>query len=141
VFVTNCTYEVCAPSVVGEVIDGEAIIMDLRSGAYYSTDGVGSVIWQSIEGGASHSQLLRVAEAAADTDVARAEVAKFVDDLLARELIRQIDGKQEESEIAAFPGPYAPPVLAVHEDMQDLILLDPIHDVHEMGWPTRKADA
>ena len=30
-------YEICAPYVVGEVIDGEAIIMDLRS-SLFKTD-------------------------------------------------------------------------------------------------------
>ena len=29
--------------------------------------------------------------------------------------------------------------LAVYEDMQDLLLLDPIHDVDETGWPARKS--
>jgi hypothetical protein len=29
----------------------------------------------------------------------------------------------------------------VYEDMQDLLLLDPIHDVDETGWPARKQDA
>jgi hypothetical protein len=37
--------------------------------------------------------------------------------------------------------PYKAPALAVHEDMQDLITLDPIHDVDQVGWPTRKVDA
>jgi hypothetical protein len=30
-------------------------------------------------------------------------------------------------------------VLGVHPDMQDLLLLDPIHDVDEVGWPTPAA--
>jgi hypothetical protein len=133
----DCTYEVCAPSVVGEVIDGEAIVMDLQSGAYYSTDGVGGAIWQAIEDGASHRQLLGFAASAA----ARDEVAGFIEELLSRGLIRQAPPAPAEPAIAAFPGPYARPVLAVHEDMQDLITLDPIHDVNEMGWPTRKVEA
>jgi hypothetical protein len=54
----------------------------------------------------------------------------------------------------APPGPAAPddpapaeratfiaPVLAVYTDMQDLLLLDPIHDVDEIGWPTRRDGA
>jgi hypothetical protein len=133
----DCTYKVCGPTVVGEVIDGEAIIMDLRSGAYYSTDGVGGAIWQAIEDGASHRQLMSFAH----SNAARDEVAGFLQELLSRELIRIEPPAPVEAAIAAFPGPYARPVLAVHEDMQDLITLDPIHDVNEMGWPTRKVEA
>ena len=140
-FVIDCTYEVCSPSVVGEVIDGEAIIMDLSSGAYYSTEGVGSAIWKAIEDGASHGQLLKIAEACADSDSAAADIVSFLEDLLSRKLIRKAAHPQGEPAITPFQGPYASPSLAVHEDMQDLILLDPIHDVNEMGWPTRKADA
>ena len=35
--------------------------------------------------------------------------------------------------------PLAAPVLNKYSDMQDLLLLDPIHDVdEEAGWPTNK---
>ncbi len=34
--------------------------------------------------------------------------------------------------------PFQIPVLDVYSDMQDLLLLDPIHDVDETGWPTPK---
>lgn len=34
---------------------------------------------------------------------------------------------------------FTPPVLNKFTDMQELLLLDPIHDVDETGWPKRKA--
>ena len=37
-------------------------------------------------------------------------------------------------------GPWSPPSIAVFSDMQDLFLLDPIHDVDEAGWPSRPAE-
>jgi Coenzyme PQQ synthesis protein D (PqqD) len=139
--VAAMTYEICTPSVVGEVIDGEAIIMDLRSGAYYSSDGVGGAVWQAIELGASHAEILDWARAAFAADEAVAEVEAFLRDLLARDLIRATSQAGAPVAIPPYGAPYAPPALSVHEDMQDLILLDPIHDVDEMGWPTRKVDA
>ena len=33
---------------------------------------------------------------------------------------------------------YEHPVLQKYTDMEDLLLLDPIHDVDEAGWPARK---
>ena len=35
---------------------------------------------------------------------------------------------------------YEPPQLMKYTDMQELILLDPIHDVDEKGWPHTKPD-
>ena len=37
--------------------------------------------------------------------------------------------------------PFHPPVLNVFSDMQDLLLLDPIHDVDATGWPMPKSEA
>ena len=132
-------YEICAPYVVGEVIDGEAIIMDLRSGLYYSSDGVGAVIWKAIEEGASHCQILDWAVATFPGDDAVAgDTAAFLQDLLTHGLIRSITDKQSRPAIVAPKGAYGRPTLSVHDDMHDMILLDPIHDVDAAGWPTRK---
>jgi hypothetical protein len=38
--------------------------------------------------------------------------------------------------VARPSGPVAPPVLQKFQDMKELILLDPVHEVHEdLGWP------
>ena len=134
-------YAVCGPYVASEVIDGEAIIMDMRNGAYYSADGFGAQVWQALADGVSHSDLLVWANASypAERGAAMA-VGAFIETLKGLNLI-------ETRAAAAAPapapasGPYAAPSLTVHDDMQDLIMLDPIHDVDEVGWPTRKAEA
>jgi hypothetical protein len=36
---------------------------------------------------------------------------------------------------------FSAPVLQKYDDMQDLIMLDPIHEVDDSGWPARKPDA
>ena len=33
------------------------------------------------------------------------------------------------------------PILHKYTDMQDLLLLDPIHEVDEAGWPSVKPDS
>jgi hypothetical protein len=35
----------------------------------------------------------------------------------------------------AAPGAYEAPKLSAYTDMQELLLLDPIHEVDESGWP------
>ena len=38
----DVVYRVNSPNVVAEVIDGEAVIVNLRNGMYYSLDGGGA---------------------------------------------------------------------------------------------------
>lgn len=136
----NCTYRVNAPNVVSEVIDGEAIVMDLRSGAYFSADGVGGAIWQAAADGATRDQILAWAKASFAAEAnAVSEVGAFLDGVVEHQLMVTTDAGEGAS-IAAYTQSYATPTLAIHEDMQDLITLDPIHDVGEVGWPTRKTD-
>ena len=76
----------------------------------------------------------------ADASVAAAAVQALVTALAAEDLV------QPTGEAAAQPAysngqraPFVAPVLQKHTDMQDLLLLDPIHEVDETGWPSLKA--
>jgi len=138
---SNFSYEICTPSVVGEVIDGEAIIMNLQSGVYYSADGLGASIWQAIDGRASEDDILQWIAAAFAEPSAGADARTFIGELLKRDLIRVAGEPPAAAVLPQLSGPYRRPVLSIHEDMQDLIQLDPIHDVAEIGWPVRKIEA
>ncbi|HUZ71431.1 MAG TPA: PqqD family protein [Stellaceae bacterium] len=140
-------FHINAPAVVSEIIDGEAVIMNLKSGNYYSTAQVGSMVWGWIEQGRTRGQLLALLKASFGTvpdDFAQA-VDTFIDDLIAQELVREelTDHAVPLSDGDALPPlngthGFSAPVLNVYSDMKDLLLLDPIHDVDEIGWPTPK---
>ena len=142
-FVTN------APAVVSEIIDGEVVIMNLTSGNYYSSDNVGAVIWGWIDGAKTVRDIERLLSLRYDAgaeDITAALTA-FFDRLIEERLVR---------EIALIPPPavdsghalngaaggerFVAPELHVYTDMQDLLLLDPIHDVDEAGWPRPRDD-
>ena len=53
-------FEVNAPHVVGEVLEGEAIAMDLKSGNYYSCLGVGAAIWSYLDGSCDVADIEKV---------------------------------------------------------------------------------
>ena len=59
---TNNHYVVNAPAVVSEIIDGEAVIMNLKSGNYYSSDKCGADLWEWIVGGNSVSSLVELVQ-------------------------------------------------------------------------------
>jgi len=137
------SYRVCAPAVVSEVIDGEAIIMDLRSGNYFSADGSGALVWQAVADGCGREAILAWAAEAFDIDPARAtdDIDAFLAQLTEHGLVEAADVAEPTPSPAPIArGPYRAPVLTIYTDMQDLLLLDPIHDVDEAGWPTRKVD-
>src|SRR5215210_3069234 len=53
----NQRFRVNTPTVTHETIDGEAVIINLDSGNYYSLVDVGSFIWELVEKGASTSEV------------------------------------------------------------------------------------
>ena len=133
-----------SPSVVSEIIDGEAVIMNLATGHYFSALGTGGELWALIERGASERQLIdylllryRIAEVEARTGV-----AAFISKAREHDLVVTTQAvSAPEHDQAATPTPtesYAIPQLNAYSDMEDLLLLDPIHDVSEAGWPMPK---
>jgi hypothetical protein len=136
----NYLYRICVPSVVSEVIDGEAIIMDMRTGFYFSADGVAALVWDAIAKGSSLNDIEDWTERHF-SEQSLGDVRAFIDQLIEKGLI--IPEEYDKSRVLELPEPgiaYAPPLLLVHGDMQDLIMLDPIHDVSEAGWPVAKAE-
>ena len=140
-------FHVNAPAVVSEIIDGEAVIMNLKSGNYFSTEHVGGLLWGWIEQGKTYRQLLelvRTTFSAVPDDMA-ATVDLFISDLIANDLVREsqtntVQTSPAQTDAAQVNGArgFRAPILNVYADMKDLLLLDPIHDVDEVGWPTPK---
>jgi hypothetical protein len=85
------------------------------------------------------------ARAAWDGDAAQIEtaVSALLDELLQERLVVLGDdaeagrGAVGAGATSAVSRSFTPPVLSRYTDMQDLLLLDPIHDVDETGWPAR----
>jgi Coenzyme PQQ synthesis protein D (PqqD) len=87
-------FQINSPAVVSEIMDGEAVIMNLKSGHYYSTEGVGSLLWHEIEQGQTHPRLLELVKTASPTvpeDLAAA-IDPFIDELIIHELTREYAG-------------------------------------------------
>ena len=135
-------YRINSPAVIGEVLDGEAIIVNLDTGAYYSLDGAGAEVWKAAQTGATPSQLIELTMArysGAPAEIV-AGVTALVAELLAEGLF--VPGTGMAAGMNPLPAasdgerqPFVKPILQKYTDMADLLLLDPIHDVDELGWP------
>ncbi|HET9332917.1 MAG TPA: PqqD family protein [Gemmatimonadota bacterium] len=140
------TYRVMKPEVVADVIDGEAVIMNLKTGQYFSSDGTGSDCWDALAAGLSVAQLVDqlTEKYAADRTTIESAVVEFVQDLVSNMLIAPSDAPPPPVTVeppSSARAPFHTPVLHVYSDMQDLLLLDPIHDVDAAGWPMPKSES
>jgi hypothetical protein len=143
---SNQRFRVNTPTVTHETIDGEAVIINLDSGNYYSLMEVGSFIWGLLEQGASTGEVQNMVLETYEGDVA--DIDRGVQDLLVQlqqeNLIVPVDGETavdlQPSNNGHDKPSFTPPLLHKYSDMQELLLLDPIHDVDEAGWPKPIAD-
>ena len=137
-----------SPNVIAETIDGEAILVDLRTGSYFSIQGSGSKLWDAIAAGASLGRLTdEVASAySVDRDAAEEAVSSFCAELEREGLIVSLDGMADSIpepplDLASISNGkvFSPPIVEKYTDTQDLVLLDPVHEVDERGWPHARA--
>lgn len=143
-------FKINEQQVIQETIEGEAVIVNLVSGNYYSLDKVGADVWGNIENGKSVEEILEVIPRLyrGDPAVMETSVKSLIDDLVKEDLIvpdastaggspqSPSSGTVETQTLEEFEAP----VLKKYSDMQDLLLLDPIHEVDEGGWPNVKPD-
>lgn len=118
--------------VVAKVIDGEAMIMDIRSGVYHSLDNVGAFIWESIELGLSLEDIANSVTSRFDVSIesARQDLMNLINQLLEEEIVFVKDADSATPvDVSTAPrtgkSAYITPVLQTYHDMGDLLALDP----------------
>ncbi len=117
--------------VAAKVIDGEAIIINLANGIYYSMDKVGGLIWEMLEGGHSLEEVITGVVARYDVarEQAQADVERLAAELLQENLLlASTDGappQQVRAQEIQQKLPYETPMLNIYRDMGDLLALDP----------------
>lgn len=130
------------PDVVAEELDGEVVIVDLKTGAYFSLLNSASVIWEELEPGFELPAVISRAAAKFAGDVVLEEIAFFIDQLIGEGLFIATDDPGRASATAEYSEekskhPYSTPRFEAFSDMKELLELDPIHEVIDSGWPNR----
>lgn len=115
-----------------QVIDGEAVIINLLNGTYYSLDKVGGAIWELAAAGHTTPEIVQriAARYDVDSDRARRDVDRLTQELLAERLLvpatapsGQPDAVPTDASGARIA--YDEPVLTTYRDMAELLALDP----------------
>jgi hypothetical protein len=134
-------YSLNKEKIISEVFDGETVMINLDTGSYYATNTTGSVILKLIEKQVDIDKKIEDYFILNEIkqEVVSEELSEYLNSLLKENII-------VESRNGAVPTmssneekiSYVKPELSCFTDMQELILLDPIHEVSDEGWPAKK---
>ena len=120
--------------VAAKIMDGEAVLINLSDGMYYSMDLAGGLAWELIE---RHASIADIADAlsarfAVERQQAEADIRHLAGELLAARLVQTTCGEASAT-LSPLPDPpneravYQTPCLNAYHDMAELLALDPPH--------------
>lgn len=136
------------PAVAYEAFDDEVVLIHFPSGRYFRLDAVGRAAWACLArpGGASSESVAAMLQQAFDApaEMILSATETFVSQLLDNDLVLKAGVSMDGEEPASRPpqaakARFEPPRLEVFTDLEDILLIDPIHDVGESGWPHARA--
>ncbi len=129
--------EIAEPGCAVEDMDDEIVALNLATGCYFSMRGCAASLWRDLAAGVSVDVLRNLFD---QPDTPEGGFDKFVEALLSDGLMRprreeSIDLDSVSVATCLDQGDQIL-ILEKFDDMQDLILSDPIHDVDaNVGWP------
>lgn len=120
------------PSVIFDIQGHETVIIDLATGRYFRLNPASTDVWLRFDASAS---IAEVVASCSNADDLRPEIDAIVADLLGRSLLRpavEADGQPASVETWQYSGFE----IEQFTDLEDILGLDPIHEVDpERGWP------
>ena len=123
-----------------EAFPGELVILNVEQGSYFALGGWALDIWPAL---IERQPLDRIADAIArrydaPAGVIASELGAFAAKLAQEQILLEAEPCDADLtlEDPATAGVLQPLRFEKHDDLQDLITLDPIHDIDpEQGWP------
>jgi hypothetical protein len=137
---SNKYYTLNIDKLVFERFEDETVLINLESGNYYGIMQVGKEILDLLELGIDVKMIVSIISKAykVDEKMVELDVTEFLTTLKEEAIIYEIEAKSVNYPVWQDKGAYVKPILEKYTDMQDLILLDPVHDVNSKGWPHKK---
>jgi hypothetical protein len=127
-------FRVNSPAVVFDASADDTVIINLVSGRYFRLDAASSLAWNALV--ASGSRAAFTASATNESDVLAA-----IDDMVAALVAEELIVEAPEAAAAENPEPwtFAGFTLETFSDLEDILGLDPIHEVDpDKGWPAAR---
>jgi hypothetical protein len=137
-------------SISMERLDGETILINFDSGEYFSFRGPSADLLWLVSAGVDRTAWISYLSAAfpdvTDPDPAiEAQIDTFLGELAAAGIILPADDNAVSVTAADLPADYdrdswTAPSVHANDDLVDLLVIDPIHDTSEDGWPQTRPD-
>lgn len=128
---SSARFRLVEPHVAAKVLDGEAILINLANGMYYSLADSGAAVWSLLQGGFSLEETIdRVAhEYDAERSIVEADVGRLAAELLEEGVLERCNGDQPRVPFHRVEVPkggvYRTPELKRYDDMAEMFALDP----------------
>jgi len=143
-------YKINTPDVIYENVDNEVLIIEFNTGNYYSLNNSGADIWELLAAGTTEARIIQIIgkKYNSGNEEVQPAVDNLINELVEEKLIVPIktEGNDAVNSVEMDISPpsidlaFESPTLQKFSDMQELLLLDPIHEVDETGWPAPKKD-
>lgn len=145
-FDPDACFQIQPRRVAADVVDDEVVIVDLETGSYYTTEGSGCDAWRLLAAGVSVGDTIAtLRQRYDDSDEIPGYVASLLAVLTERGLLVAADATDGapvdlgpvQGLLAPLsdPQPFEAAEFVDFDDMKSLLLLDPVHDVDDRGWP------
>lgn len=135
----NKQYFIDSERIISEEIDGDTVVINLETGCYYSFNQAASYIFFAFNYGDKHEQVIKGYQLvfSIDEKTATSDIKNILSYLLDKQLLKEGTPSQI-SNVPYVPSTYIVPLIEEFDDMREMLLLDPIHEVKEEGWPHKK---
>jgi hypothetical protein len=143
-------YEIDRARIILERFEEETVLVNIESGYYYSVSSAGSEILELLEEGFATDDLAPALFGDSETlNRFRIRIAQFVEKLAVEGIVVERDSASNagpcfHKEWPRYPdgAGYEPPMFERFDDVRDLLLIDPVHQVDlELGWPKKRPSA
>jgi hypothetical protein len=133
------------PLLISQQFDSEVVLANYQNGVYYNLDGSAAQVWLGLKANRTVEEIGSAVATATAGDVPSItqQVQAFVDSMLAEGLIAEgvADARSEASIEAWAPvlsGTFVAPEFQRFDNLRELLLMDPVHDAGDEGWPLRE---
>lgn len=133
-------YVLNSENISHERLDGEVLLISFDSGKYFSAKNSAADILWLLEN-KIYRKNWNDFLSGHFANYAESDIDGFLESLLAEKLIIPFAGEMNSS--TTLPNDYSRseweiPRLVVFNDLENLLLIDPIHDASTEGWPKKK---
>ena len=137
----DACYRINSPAVIYERFDNELVAIHLDKGTYHSMTGSATDAFMLLSEEATANELadaLAAKYAATRDEIAKA-LGPFLEQLQNEQLVTEVAAPKPH-DLFQIDGddsglPFTAPTLQAFHDLEGLLLLDPIHEVGDEGWP------